>query len=106
MADLIYNTKELSDVKATYDECLVDMVNLRSEMNKMVEDLKEGWKSGGSEEFFKKYNDEWLQGFSQYIDVIRHMSVLLNGAVESYGAVTEKAEKLSLDIDSLCESDS
>lgn len=96
MSDYLkYNTDLIQQVVRIYDESVSSMDSMLKDMDNMVDDLRQGWKSEAGQAFFDKYNDDWLNGFVQYQEVLLHMSKNLGIANREYQSVTEKAKDLS-----------
>ena len=93
---LKYDTEQMNETKRIYNECVTDMETLRTKMGKMVDDVKEGWKSEAGNAFFDKYDNEWLQGFVQYKEVLSHMAENLDSAKGKYSEITRQAKALKI----------
>lgn len=93
---LKYDTAQMEKTKRVYNDCIEIMNTLQQDMQKMIDNVKESWISEASEEFFKKYNDEWLQGFKQYKEVLEHMAQNLNTAKNKYSEITQQANALKI----------
>ena len=96
MAYLKYDTDKIESTKLTYANCVEEMTNIETQMQNMVDEVKKAWQSEGGDAFFAKYSDEWLKGFTQYKEVLQHMSDNLQSAGESYTELTEKANELKI----------
>ena len=60
------------------------MNDLKDNMQNVVDSVKDAWKSEAGEAFFKKYDEEWLKGFTHYTEVLEHMVKNLDIATEKY----------------------
>ena len=98
MAYLMYDTEKMIEVKNAYTKAVSDMKQIQKKMQKMVDNVKEGWESDAGNAFFEKYNDEWLKGFTQYQDVLEHMAYNLNLAEGKYTDLTNTAKNTKLNI--------
>ena len=93
---LKYDTEQMGETKRIYKECVNDMETLKAKMEKMVEDVRDGWKSEAGTAFFDKYDNEWLQGFVQYKEVLTHMADNLDVAKGKYSEITRQAKALKI----------
>ena len=98
MSYLQYDTEKMIEVKNTYNDAVSKMEDIKSKMQKMVDDVKEGWDTEAGDAFFEKYDEEWLKGFNQYKEVLTHMAENLNTAQGKYEEVTKLAKKTKLNI--------
>lgn len=96
MAYLKYDTEKMDSAQRVYNECVTTMDSLQSKMQAMVDDVKDAWRSDAGDAFFKKYDDEWLKGFTHYKEVLSHMASNLNVASGRYTEITEQANKLKI----------
>lgn len=93
---LKYNTEAMDNVVKSYRECADQMDQLYNQMQNLVDNLGEAWKTEAGNEFFKKFDDEWVEGFNQYKEVLRHMANSLEKAESQYEELTLQAEKLNI----------
>lgn len=93
---LKYDTEQMASTKRIYNECVTEMDSLRVKMQNMVDSVKEGWKSEAGDAFFTKYDNEWLQGFTQYQEVLTHMAENLDSASGKYSEITLQAKALKI----------
>lgn len=93
---LKYDTDKMAETKRIYNDCVTSMEDLQTKMQKMVDDVKCSWKSGAGEAFFDKYDNEWLQGFVQYKEVLSHMAENLDTAEGKYSEITRQANALKI----------
>lgn len=98
MSYLQYDTEKMTEVKQTYVNEVSKMEDIKSKMQKMVDDVKEGWDTEAGNAFFEKYDEEWLKGFNQYIEVLTHMSENLDMAEGKYTQITNLAKKTKLNL--------
>lgn len=98
MSYLQYDTEKMTEVKQTYVDAVSKMTEIQKKMQKMVDSVKDGWDSDAGTAFFEKYDEEWLKGFTQYKQVLNHMSENLNTAQGKYNEVTELAKKTKLNL--------
>ena len=96
MSYLKYDTEKMVSVKNTYIKCVGDMNDIQKRMRKMVEDVRDAWKSEAGDAFFEKYNNEWLKGFTQYKQVLTHMASNLDVASGRYSEITKQANALKI----------
>ena len=96
MAYLKYDTEKMKSVKRTYNECVTEMDALQSKMQAMVDDVRDAWKSEAGDAFFDKYDNEWLKGFTQYKEVLKHMAANLDVASGRYSEITQQANTLKI----------
>lgn len=94
---MLYLDKEaLETAKNQYTNCAERMKTLKSTLESAVEGLRDGWKSDAGDAFFKKYDDEWVKNFTDYINVIEHMSSNMLIAKNKYQEVFDEADKIKL----------
>lgn len=93
---LKFSEEALSEAKATYSNLAQEMRDLKAKLTTAVDDIREGWNSSAGDEFFKKYDDEWIKNIDDYIDVIQHMSDNIDLANNKYRTVFDEAEKIKL----------
>lgn len=93
---LKYDTEQMAETKRIYNECVTDMDSLKTKMQTMVDSVREGWKSEAGDAFFSKYDNEWLQGFVQYKEVLTHMAENLDSAKGKYSEITRQAKALKI----------
>jgi len=86
----------LKKAKNDYMEYASQMKELKSKLEKAVDNLKTGWNTEAGKEFFKKYEDDWLNNLEDYIKVIEHMSDNMSIADNIYLTVFEEAKKVKL----------
>ena len=96
MSYLQYDTEKMIEVKQVYADAVSKMTEIQKKMQKMVDSVKEGWDTDAGKAFFEKYDEEWLKGFNQYKEVLRHMSENLNTAQGKYTEVSNLAKKTKL----------
>lgn len=99
MAVLKYDVEVMQSVKNDYTSCIKDMKSLKKKMQNMVSEIEDAWKSEAGTAFFEKFNDEWLDSFTQYVKVLEHMSENLDYAKGKYSEITKKANAIKLDLD-------
>lgn len=83
------NEEALKKAKVTYQEQSQRMRALKSKLSTAVDGIKDGWDSKAGDAFFKKYDNEWVQNITDYIDVIQHMSDNMQIADNKYQTVFE-----------------
>lgn len=93
---LKYNTDKMAATKRKYMDCVRDMEHIQSKMKKMVDEVRDAWKSEAGDAFFDKYDNEWLKGFVQYKEVLSHMAENLDAASSRYSEITRQANKLKI----------
>ena len=93
---LKYDTDQMGATKGIYIQCVEDMDALKTKMENMVNSVKEGWQSEAGQAFFDKYDNEWLQGFVQYKEVLEHMAQNLDSAKGKYSEITRQAKALKI----------
>ncbi len=98
MSYLKYDIEKMLEVKQVYADAVIKMTEIQKKMQKMVDSVKDGWDSDAGTAFFEKYDEEWLKGFTQYKQVLNHMSENLNTAQGKYNEVTELAKKTKLNL--------
>lgn len=98
MSYLKYDIDKMLEVKQVYVDAVSKMTEIQKAMQKMVDSVKDGWDSDAGAAFFEKYDEEWLKGFTQYKQVLNHMSENLNTAQGKYNEVTELAKKTKLNL--------
>lgn len=86
----------LEAAKTNYKNYAQQMETLRNKLKGAVDDIRGGWKSDGGDEFFRKFDDEWLKNFNDYIAVIDHMAGNMQIAKNKYQSVFDEANKLNL----------
>lgn len=86
----------LDTAKTNYSTYSEDMKNLKKELEDAINDIRSGWKSDAGDAFFKKFDDEWEKNFTDYINVIEHMSSNMEIAKTNYQAVFDEADQLKL----------
>lgn len=96
MAYLQYDTDTINNVKTQYVNYVTKMDEIQYNMKKMVDEIREAWRSEAGDAFFDKFDNEWLKGFEQYKEVLNHMSDILAVAGERYLEITRLANKLGL----------
>lgn len=96
MAYLQYDTEVLASTKTAYEKAVTEMEGIKSDMETMVNSVRESWKSDAGDAFFEKYDNEWLKAFEQYKEVLQHMAYNLDIANNKYSEVTQLANKLKL----------
>jgi len=96
MAYLKYDTEKMQNVKTTYNDCVTSMNDLKSQMQGIVDDVRDAWKTEAGDAFFEKYDNEWLKGFTQYTEVLSHMAQNLDLASGRYSEVTEVFNALKI----------
>lgn len=84
------------EAKNNYEEYAQRMESLRSKLEGAVGDIRGGWISDGGNAFFKKFDEEWLKNFNDYIAVMEHMADNMQIAKNKYQSVFEATNKLSL----------
>ncbi|WFR59082.1 WXG100 family type VII secretion target [Anaerocolumna sp. AGMB13025] len=90
------NEEALKKAKVTYQEQSQRMRALKSKLSTAVDGIKDGWDSKAGDAFFKKYDNEWVQNITDYIDVIQHMSDNMQIADNKYQTVFDTADKIKL----------
>ena len=93
---LKYNTEAMDSVVKSYRECADQMDQLYNQMQNLVDNLEGAWKTEAGNEFFKKFDEEWVEGFKQYKEVLRHMANSLEKAENQYSELTIQAEHLNI----------
>lgn len=98
MSYLKYDIEKMIEVKNAYVKAVEQMESIKTNMQNMVDEVKEGWDTEAGDAFFEKYDEEWLKGFNQYEEVLTHMSENLNTAQGKYTEITNLAKKTKLNI--------
>lgn len=93
---LKFNVDALKKARDVYSEQAQEMRNLKQKLSSAVEDIREGWNSSAGDEFFSKYDEQWMKNITDYIDVIQHMSDNMDIANNKYQTVYDYAEKIKL----------
>lgn len=93
---LIINKDDLETARKEYAQYAERMETLRSDLEKAVSEIRGAWQSDGGEEFFKKYDDEWLKNFNDYIAVIKHMANNVQVAKNEYQAIFDEVKALKI----------
>jgi WXG100 family type VII secretion target len=92
----MFSEEALKKARDIYSDQAQEMRDLKTKLSIAVDDIKEGWNSSAGDEFFKKYDDEWIKNINNYIDVIQHMSDNMDIANNKYLTVFDNAEKIKL----------
>jgi WXG100 family type VII secretion target len=90
------NEESLKKAKTSYNEQAQRMRELKVKLCTAVDGIKEGWDSKAGDEFFKKYDNEWVKNITDYIDVIQHMSDNMQIADNKYQTVFDTADNIKL----------
>lgn len=90
------NQDALETAKKNYIEYANRMEEQRNKLKTAVDDIRDAWKSDGGDEFFKKFDEEWLKNFDDYIAVINHMANNIQIAKNKYQPIFDEADKLNL----------
>ena len=100
---LKYDTEQMATTRRIYKECVngstdgsSGLIGIQAKMQAMVNEVRDAWKSEAGDAFFAKYDNEWLQGFVQYKEVLDHMADNLNIAEGKYSEITRQAEALKI----------
>jgi WXG100 family type VII secretion target len=92
----MFSEEALKKARDIYNEQAQEMRNLKAKLTAAVDDIREGWNSSAGDEFFKKYDEQWIVNINDYIDVIQHMSDNMDIANNKYQTVYDYAEKIKL----------
>ena len=93
---LKFDNETLESTRKKYVQYSDDMRALRDTLKDSVDAIRESWKSEAGNEFFEKFEFEWLKCFNDYIKVIDHMASNMVIAKDKYQVVFDEAEKLNL----------
>lgn len=93
---LKYDTEKMIETKVKYENYVKEMSRLQDNMQKVVDKVKEAWRTEAGDAFFEKYNNEWLKGFVQYQEVLSHMASNLDIAQSKYSEITRQANALKI----------
>ena len=93
---LIVNQEALAQASRTYHTAASDMTIVCTDLEKALADLRQKWKSTGSQEFFKEFDDTWKTNMSKYTSVIHHMSENVVDANHRYQEIFDEAYRLRL----------
>lgn len=88
------NEEVFLSTKATYSDLAQRMATLRTNLTNAVDEIRSGWDTAAGDEFFQKYDNEWLANIDNYIAVIGHMSENMQIANQKYGEVYQKADDI------------
>ena len=93
---LMFSEDALKRARDIYSDQAQEMRNLKAKLTTTVDDIRDGWNSSAGDEFFKKYDDQWMKNITDYIDVIQHMSDNMDIANNKYQIVYDYAEKIKV----------
>lgn len=93
---LMFSEEALKKARDIYSDQAQNMRDLKTKLTTAVDDIKKGWNSTAGDEFFKKYDSEWIINIDNYIAVIQHMSDNMDIANNKYQTVYNDAEKVKL----------
>ena len=93
---LMFSEDALKRARDIYSDQAQEMRNLKAKLTTTVDDIRDGWNSSAGDEFFKKYDDQWMKNITDYIDVIQHMSDNMDIANNKYQTVYDYAEKIKV----------
>lgn len=93
---LMFSEEALKKARDIYSDQAQEMRNLKAKLTTTVNDIREGWNTSAGDEFFKKYDDQWMKNITDYIDVIQHMSDNMDIANNKYQTVYDYAEKIKV----------
>lgn len=96
--DLRYDTEAINTAITDYREIVTEMDELKTELSKLFEQLKdEDWKSKAGEAFSNKYEEGWAANVDKYIAVVNELADILEYVnTNYYGPLVERAEALNL----------
>ena len=92
---LTIGPEAMESAKNEYDNYSQQMSALKTKLTNSVNALRTDWNSEGGEAFFDKFDNTWQTSFTQYIDVINHMSAQLESAKTQYQTVIDEVNKLN-----------
>ncbi len=93
---LMINLEAMQTAQTSYNDCALRMETLRNKVKVSVEDIRSSWQSDAGDAFFKKFDDEWLKNFNDYVDVIKHMSENMVESKKRYQQVFDEADIIKL----------
>lgn len=93
---LKFSEEALKKARDIYSDKAQEMRDLKVKLTVAVDDIKEGWNSSAGDEFFNKYDDQWMKNITNYIDVIQQMSDNMDIANNKYQTIYDNAEKVKL----------
>ncbi|MDF2904941.1 MAG: hypothetical protein K0R34_262 [Herbinix sp.] len=93
---LMFSEEALTKARDVYSNQAQEMRDLKAKLTVAVDDIREGWNSSAGDEFFKKYDEQWMKNITDYIDVIQHMSDNMDIANNKYQTVYDYAEKVKV----------
>lgn len=94
--DLRIDKDVLQSASNDYVNYAKNMASLKRKMDKAVSDIRQGWKSNAGDEFFKKYDEQWVKNLDDYTIVIEHMAKNMIIAKNCYQPLFDEAEQLRL----------
>lgn len=96
--DLRYDTGAIDTAITDYREIAAEMDEIKTELSRLFEQLKEeDWKSKAGEAFSNKYEESWAENVDKYIAVVNELANILEYVnTNYYGPLVERAEALNL----------
>jgi|LSQX01.2.fsa_nt_gb WXG100 family type VII secretion target len=94
---LMLDQDAFATAKDKYSELANRMEALKVSLQNAVESVEDGWKSNAGDEFFRKFNDDWMTNIENYIEVIRYMSSNIDESNRKYGEVYTAANNVKFE---------
>ena len=93
---LVIDIEKFEDCERKLREYAEELTNTQKTLQTAMETLvnDDGWKSTGSSEFEKKYNESWVAGINDRHDVIIRLADHIQEAIKEYKPIVDEVEAL------------
>ena len=99
--NLVIDESAFDDAVRDFNAISQDIEALRNEVNRLLDDLAEGFDTPAGRKFYKSCSSSLLSPLNDQANVVRHVAENLNLAREEYQSVFEEYRALNNAIDSI-----
>ena len=94
---LEFDTENLREQAMVIQGLANDLENAQNSLRNNLTQLRDDWKTAAGEEFFKKFDDDWVKLLDDHIEMLRALTVALQNAIDAYDPLATEYSNINLE---------
>lgn len=97
MSDRIdFNTDRLHEEANTIASLSQDLKDAQTALRNTIEQLRKDWKTAAGNEFFRKFDEDWVSKLDANIELLEQLVTALRYAADQYEPIATEYSNISL----------
>lgn len=91
---LKFDLDKMYDMKNKLADTATDLMNYKTTLVNLLEDLKKDWNTSAGNKFFSEVDTDWAKQVDQYVAIVNAVESLIEEAISQYSIVEEEVHTL------------